>query len=570
MAPTKALHLRQDIGGRFLGDPRAFLLFIPLWWGLSLASWTDTAGSHISAVSMVANAIAFSVTLGVLIVFRHTWFRQRTVKPVPLAQVVTAGAMLGTTKSLVTVTVTTWAIADLDFVELLVWRLPASSLTGAWILPVAALLLATRDRYQAQREIVVAELLRQQFMNTPTGAGLHVKDPTDVRIRAVIAEAREILAHSSAPAHDVAEKLRGLIDTQLRPLSHELWVGTLKKLTDFSVADLLRILFSHRRYWVWPTTIFVMLTNGPFVISRVGLNEGLGRATVLTFLALITLIILRATKPSGAALGLAWFLTGTFVFTTANEVTAFLLFDSFNDWSPVVSGATNAAIFAVSAIVLGVAKIARQDNRYIRSELENLLEDASWQQRLDGEHSRRRHREVAKLLHGRVQNRLLSVVLALTTHPDTRRRDDVAAELLAIENRLFGLAGVHMDDTVHSLDGALSDLAHRWAGVVTVSFTNQITDPLDPSLISVIDGAGEEAVSNAARHGLAGTVDIFVGEDGPDIIITVKDDGVGPRNGLPGLGTNYLSQISGKKWSLQPGPEGEGSVLTVRLASPPG
>ena len=568
MAPTKTHHLRLDMGGRFLGDPRAFLLFVPLWWGLSLIGVAEISDSNVFGVTMLANACSFAATVGLLIVFRHTWFRNRVVKSVPTLQVITAGAILGATKSLVTVTLTAWMLSTPDIGELIVWRLPAGAVTGAWILPAAALLLATQDRYQTQREILVAELLRHQFLSEPSKTGLRVEDPTDTRVRAVITEAKTILGEVSIPPEEVAQKLRHLIDTQLRPLSHELWANTSRKFTDFSVSDLLRVLLSQYRYWVWPTTLFVMLTNGPFVISTVGWSEGLGRVAIISTVAFLTLLVLRAGRGITAAQGSFRFLTGALVVTFFNEILAFSLYGPFSSWSPAASGAVNAAIFVVNAVVLGVASVARHDNQDIRNELETLLGESSWRGRIDSEQTRLRHRETAELLHGRVQNRLLSVVLALTSNQDSQHREAVAVELSRIEQTLFGTQAMPLSETADSLEGELATLSKRWAGVVTVSFASEITDALGGFVASMVGKAAEEAISNATRHGLASTVHIHLRQDGPEIVMNVLDDGVGPRNGRPGLGSLYLSQICGENWSLHPGPTGEGSLLSARFTAP--
>jgi signal transduction histidine kinase len=565
MAPTKSQNIRLDIGGRFLGDPRAFLILIPLWWGLSLLGVPDVTDSRILALSMAANAVAFSILLIVLMVFRRTWFQNRTVRPVPVFEVLLAGAILGALKSLTTVAVTSWGLSDSNYLEFLVWRVPAGAITGAWMLPTAAIVLATRARYQAQREILIAELLRSRSSPGSSTSDLRVDDPTNTRVQAVITEAKSMLGDSSLPPETLAMKLSDLIDKKLRPLSHELWAGTSRKVTDFSLADLIGILLGHRSYWVWPTTLFVILTNGPFVVSVVGFEEGLIRVGITATAAYVTLKVVSTGKPVEAPTGLGLLAIGAMTFTVTNEIIAYSLFGPFDDWPLGLSGVINVLIYMANAIVLGVALIARQDNNAIRNELGKLLGDKSWQGRLDIDQARLRHREVAELLHGRIQNRLLAVVLSLTSELGNREREEVLAELTTLENTLFASSHPGSDDTTEGVEKELAKLAHRWSGIIAVSVTCAAVGVLNSTLVSHIVRVGEESISNAVRHGLASTVSLHLRREGAGIVLTATDDGVGPRNGLPGLGSLYLSQMAGRNWSLSPGPDSVGSVLSVRF-----
>jgi hypothetical protein len=51
---------------------------------------------------------------------------------------------------------------------------------------------------------------------------------------------------------------------------------------------------------------------------------------------------------------------------------------------------------------------------------------------------------------------------------------------------------------------------------------------------------------------------------GSGLEVRVVDDGVGPRDGAPGLGSAYFAAASGGEWSLAAGEEG-GSVLVLRV-----
>lgn len=91
--------------------------------------------------------------------------------------------------------------------------------------------------------------------------------------------------------------------------------------------------------------------------------------------------------------------------------------------------------------------------------------------------------------------------------------------------------------------------------------------PLDEAVQVATLRIVQEAVTNVRRHALAGTctVDLQLGED--ELVITVADDGVGPRHrGRDGIGLASIAQRAtelGGRSHFGPGPIG--SILRVTL-----
>lgn len=73
----------------------------------------------------------------------------------------------------------------------------------------------------------------------------------------------------------------------------------------------------------------------------------------------------------------------------------------------------------------------------------------------------------------------------------------------------------------------------------------------------------EEAINNAITHGEASEVGVTVEESGDAVIVDVSDDGVGPRDGDPGLGSTLLDSIC-DSWELTA--ETTGSRMYARIA----
>jgi len=180
------------------------------------------------------------------------------------------------------------------------------------------------------------------------------------------------------------------------------------------------------------------------------------------------------------------------------------------------------------------------------------------------------NRELANFLHGNLQNRLLSAALRLDKNQDNP--DNLMRELRAVEQLLDAAIVDYEQVNNLGLADQLAEIANRWAGFVSVKLDLQ-AEVNDPNEIKRLNQLVNEAVSNAVRHGLAGNVLASVtrasaasasGVAGGKLILTVTDDGLGPRDGGSGLGLQLYESLAGKDWSLNPGADG-GSVLTLTL-----
>jgi two-component sensor histidine kinase len=75
----------------------------------------------------------------------------------------------------------------------------------------------------------------------------------------------------------------------------------------------------------------------------------------------------------------------------------------------------------------------------------------------------------------------------------------------------------------------------------------------------------EECFSNSLRHGLATEATIILITTETGMSLTVIDNGLGPREGSPGLGSSLFNSIAGSNWSLTRGPDGVGAQLNLQV-----
>ncbi|AEE46207.1 sensor histidine kinase [Cellulomonas fimi] len=202
-------------------------------------------------------------------------------------------------------------------------------------------------------------------------------------------------------------------------------------------------------------------------------------------------------------------------------------------------------------------------------------------------------RDVSRRLHGTVQQRLVLASVELEALADTVQPAATADRVRAVAGELDEVREQDVREISRSLLPAGVDIGLREALYValgrlpasvatSVTFTDLVAahldDPDRPHL-SVVDrllvlDVVEEAVTNAVRHGGAGSVAVALDVDlptgpgeGPALVVTVDDDGSGPAAGVQLSGLARLDERArgrGGAVTLGPGTHGGGRVQ-VRL-----
>lgn len=162
--------------------------------------------------------------------------------------------------------------------------------------------------------------------------------------------------------------------------------------------------------------------------------------------------------------------------------------------------------------------------------------------------------EIAKHLHAVVQGRLMAYAIKLE-RPGSLTNIDRQELVSLLRAPMHGFA-----ETKQGLHNGLADLVLNWETVIEVQITESfIAEGPVASTLQII----REAISNAVRHGLADSVTISIVDTNSSRQVTVIDNGIGPRTGKPGLGTQILNQLC-QTHSLSRSPAG-GSVFQAQL-----
>ena len=570
--------LAEDIGGKHFLNRTSLLLMIPFLIVISVLS-NSTAISDPSLVAssalyrylalIVANIASLAVCWVYLEAVDRTLFRNKGVRPIKIYWVLLFGASIGFLKGYTT-GLFSWIFgSELDLAIAVSNRIGQTTVLGLWTVPLVAVVTATFMRFQTERQILLAENLEQ---NLNSKNPLINSGESSEELKLYLSEAKaEVSALRKSNKTEtsntvISKKLRDLVETGLRPISHRIWQENSKVSGSLKLSQLSRLAVKKNPFPI--LLILVGLAIGLLPINLTAFTPGDALLRTLVMLTLTSIILISAKRlPRESTMGI-WgvFIGATALSTGVSLAAAIALFGypfTFGDipiWIAYFLWQLQLSLFAsvVSEVLSSRAEI--------RKELIASLGQEQLDSEVRGALGRIRNRELAQYIHGNIQNKLLS--FALKFDQDNLSTDDVSRLLDEVDTLFSKAISDYQSGDKADLDEQLSHLVQRWAGFVNIAHSNSLSkSDLSEGDIKSLVQVVSEGVSNAVRHGFAKNLKINIQRSELDnslIEVTVEDDGLGPRSGKPGLGTELLNATSGTNWSLTAGKFG-GSVLRAQL-----
>jgi signal transduction histidine kinase len=195
-------------------------------------------------------------------------------------------------------------------------------------------------------------------------------------------------------------------------------------------------------------------------------------------------------------------------------------------------------------------------------------------------------RRIAYDLHDGVGQQLVGIALSAKLLEEQLRADRSAdAEKAGVIAKLANGAAKQVRLTARSLEGAdgvgdlkaalrslAADISENCGIEVTVE-AHSASLPISPPVAAQLYRVAQEAVRNAVEHGGAHEVQIILGFDGNDLVMTIEDDGQGfdPSVNGKGMGLRimrYRAQCIGGSCQVQSSPV-TGTIVTCRTPLEP-
>ena len=572
--------LAQDIGGKHLTNRRSLLLMVPFLIVISVLSNSTTisdpallasSATHRYLGLIIANISSIAVCWLYLEAVDRTFFKNKNLNPIKIYWVLLFGASLGFLKGYTTGFLSWLVGSEVDLDMAISNRIVQTTFLGLWTIPLVALVTATFIRFQDERQILLAETLEQGLgLDNPL---LHPGESSE-ELTIYLAHAKSEVAalrkssDTQTANQMISKRLRDLVETGLRPISHRIWQENSKASGVLKISQLARLALKKNPFPIG--LILGGLAIGLFPILLSGFP--FGEAIIRTFVMLgLTSIVLTLAKKIPRVAGVGVWIS----FVAANLVSTFV--------SLLAADAIFGKLFAFADIPVWIALFLWQlqltffssvvsEVLTTRVEMRRQLIESLGKDQLDSDVRsalvRLKNRELAQYIHGNIQNKLLS--FALKFDQENLSTDDVSRLLDEVEALFSTAISDYQTVDAADLDKQLAKLVQRWSGFVGIEVTNSLPiSGLSKEEIKSIVEVISEAVSNAVRHGLAKNLKITLGKiesNNSQIEIVVEDDGLGPRSGKAGLGTELFNVTSGVNWSLTPANMG-GSVLRVRITT---
>lgn len=382
--------------------------------------------------------------------------------------------------------------------------------------------------------------------------------PARITIEKRLADQQQVLAAETWS--DVAGELRMAARATIRPLSRKLWSYAPATMPRLGLPRILRTIVTEQPFQPMVLILIYWATTFGGTIAALGWIDGLTAIAIGTLLVAVVLGSANAVMRRYPMHHAVIFVSAAIVLQATGLLTFFLR----DAWGAVPYTWAEYVLSCIGGIVLILVTSGFGSIRSYRSDLARTfgtdIDDELQASMAASIHVAQLARESARVLHGSVQTRLVACAVAIEQASRTR---DVEAFRSAMREARDALAppvlGTEDDRTLgEQLDHTIS----LWSGLCAVRLTVapnlvEMRGPRAHNVCRVV----EEAINNAITHGEASEVVVTVEGTG-DVVVDVLDDGVGPRDGEPGLGSALLDSMC-DRWVLTK--ELTGSRLHVRM-----
>lgn len=559
---TKKSDFTSAIGSKWLTYLPMYAWMAPLWIITSVLTSPapESPGAFIALVG--ANVIAILIAALLFFLLRTTaWNPQRRLNAsgVYPASVFIGSFLLGVTKAFFTVALSaTWMGESLDALP---GRLISAGALAAVSIPALSGLLHQLEVYRNERTLLIDEIVRRESNSeTSVSNSAMLTDFVDHTIKQLKSQPFSGL--------DLADTLDRIRETNIRPLSHEIWKRESSRIPEFTIRSLITLSLSSLRFSYIPAAIFFAAIALARIVMEFGWAQGLTLLAIDLLVLLAAIGVMRLFSAGGIARGALVFVVVTAVEATAMQLISTALTQPAPLTIQFMQGATYWLLVVTVTIVGNVLTVIRQTSKTVRDELLRANPVLTSQEFVSTQ-AAISDRAIARLLHSEVQNEFLARALHIraiahnTEGADHLSEDFVTRQVQELSTYLMRLGTRGETDYNQSLNlGArLDTLARSWHGVARITVTLDGCGDLSNAEIAAVCGVVNEAISNSIRHGLARTIAVVVRHRGSQIQISVDDDGLGARRGKPGLGTNLLNAFGGSQWNLGVSPSLGGAHL---------
>ena len=459
-------------------------------------------------------------------------------------------------------------------------RILAGTFVGICVVPIFAVISNQLSLVLQRRKILMQALLVEESLKFSNQEALQkVREATQIAIESefssLISETRKQIKNTEGKSLEqqyelIASALTLSAQNLIRPLSHRLMQDMSQ---DFPSPPLRSIFFLAFKKPILPILPTLFLAS---IVSVITVLREITSIPIIFFICFSEAFFLfiqiisinaftksRMSKKSSVNTPI-FIVLSSFLGVSADYVLSLILFSEYEFLKGellLLDAFWRLAFICVVSFVVNLI----ENEAAVEQFISELINTHKIDKMLADQEIIRVKQDIARYLHGNLQSRVMALGLSLKVREikdqvsmdsalslSQSLLDSPFSEFLAAENR--------------SLFDEVSFNATKWDGLLSIHLNIEVADSqLSQIQKRAVGTALEEAFANALRHGLAKEVEIKIYQDGLGITVAVLDDGVGPRNTPPGLGSRLYDAVATRGWSLQHRLNDEGSILELRI-----
>lgn len=523
---------------------------------------------------LLASAGGYVFFCALLFLAHRTIYRNRAIKPVPVAWIFIIGFVFGAMKGVATGALSVALGLESEVSTAISTRFFTAGFLGLVGVPSIAVVMNALQEFKEKRAELIAEQIliesrEYQSQEVIAAMSAQLRSTIESDLNLLLDDLKVSLDERSENSQSwqlIANDLRHTARETVRDMSHRLWKRPTSSVPDITLVDILKAMIT--------TSAFPLRLILPILlVSAVPVNlEDHGSAALpirLLALALATSIIYLSAEfaiRKWTNYKYQIYSSALILAALSPALYATLIFGDDIGEHFLGVAVTVAIWLPMLTITCGLIDTSLKQRREILDDLRARIDMSRVRTISENNETIRLSNDMAKYLHGNLQSRLMASAFAIELAGNSEDSKALSEE---IEKARQSITTPFDQFTTHQLApiaNELSNLMVMWEGILSTEIEIVGSD-VNTSTIDVrnIVHAVEEAFANALRHGLATEAQIILETNDVGIALTVIDNGLGPRDGDPGLGSSLFNSIAGSNWSLTRGPEGVGAQLDLQI-----
>ena len=523
---------------------------------------------------LIASAGGYLVFCILLYLAHLTIYRNRATQPVPVPWIFAIGFLFGAIKGATTGILSVFLNLETDVTEAVSARFFAAGFLGLVGVPAIAIVMNALQEFREKRAELIAEQilleskeLQSQEVIAAMSAQLRSSIENDLSV--LLNDVKNNLDEKSVTTDSwqlLADDLRTIARETVRDMSHRLWERPSSSVKDITLVDIGKAMITTSAFPLRFILPILLVSSIPVNLNDHGSSEVPIRLLVLTFTTSLIYLSATLTIHRWRKYRYQTYVSALILAALAPPLTAVYIFGDTVDQKFLGVSITIAIWLPLLTITCGLIDTSLKQRQEILDDLQAQIDKSRVRTISENNETVRLSSDMAKYLHGNLQSRLMASALAIEIAGNAK---DSKALLTEIEKAKQSIATPFDQFTSNELSAVsveLSRLMVMWEGILSTELVLSSSDE-DVSKIDTrnIIHVVEEAFSNALRHGLATEATVLLVPTNSGVSLTVIDNGIGPRDGSPGLGSSLFNSIAGSNWSLTRGPDGVGTQLNLQI-----